>query len=151
MEGLFSIKSVFIGRIELPLPPNIPHVAVDGIHLVFHNRNTFEVHTLTPNEQQTGVLNTRFMEKYLFFFFRFFFSSIFRPENFFFFKKRLCLVFLILRISFIQKLKNNKSMISKRDSIEKYLFLLFLLPFSSSSCQFFDIVQKIFLKKKRKK
>lgn len=57
-----SMKSVFVEltRAEPRISRN-----VDGIHLVFHNRNTSEAHTLTPNEQQTGDLETRFIEKFL--------------------------------------------------------------------------------------
>lgn len=119
MEGSFSIKSVFIeltrARIERPLRISRTSQSME-FHLVFHNRNTFEVHTLTPNQQQTGGDSWKNEIQNISFFF-FFFSN------------------LILRIFFLFKRLSVSIVRSKikRDSIEKYLFLHFLLPFSSSS------------------
>lgn len=134
MEGSFSIKSVFIeltrARIERPLRISRTSQSME-FHLVFHNRNTFEVHTLTPNQQQTGgdSWKKRDSWKNISFFF-FFFSN------------------LILRIFFLFKRLSVSIVRSKikRDSIEKYLFLHFLLPFSSSS---FSISFKKLKKKKK--
>lgn len=116
MEGSFSIKSVFIeltrARIERPLRISRTSQSME-FHLVFHNRNTFEVHTLTPNQQQTGGDSWKNEIQNISFFF-FFFSN------------------LILRIFFLFKRLSVSIVRSKikRDSIEKYLFLHFLLPFS---------------------
>lgn len=106
MEGSFSIKSVFIeltrARIERPLRISRTSQSME-FHLVFHNRNTFEVHTLTPNQQQTGgdSWKKRDSWKNISFFF-FFFSNLILRIFFFYLNDYLSL-------SFVQKLNEIRS------------------------------------------
>lgn len=104
MEGSFSIKSVFIeltrARIERPLRISRTSQSME-FHLVFHNRNTFEVHTLTPNQQQTGGDSWKNEIQNISFFF-FFFSNLILRIFFFYLNDYLSL-------SFVQKLNEIRS------------------------------------------